>query len=640
VRKDVGVSSLYALAYAAAIHRTYECESPLRTATLPFAPYSRISRMYRREKMSASRQAYDPPVAESLLRVIEPEADVTVAPRIAYFSMEIALDPALPTYSGGLGVLAGDMMRSCADLGLPLVGVTLVYRSGYFAQHLDAAGVQSESVDRWEPHASLSRVDRTVVVTLEGRAVHVGAWRYDVVGAGGDSVPVYLLDTDLESNETVDRALTATLYGGDQRYRLCQETVLGYGGYAMLEALGLVDGIVNFHMNEGHSAFLIPAAVEARLATSGRSDATIDDIASVRARCVFTTHTPVPAGHDRFDRDLTVSVLGERRTKLVERIGGLWEGRLNMTRLALSGSHYVNGVAMRHGEVSRLMFPSETVHAITNGVHAGHWTAPAFATLFDRHVPSWRTDNGYLRQAIGIDVADLAAAHRNAKDDLFLEIERRTGVALDRDCFTVGFARRAAEYKRGYLAFWDLEALRAVVSTAGRLQFVFAGKAHPQDRDGKAVIRRVFEAAQQLGAELRVVYLENYEMGLARRLVAGVDLWLNTPRPPLEASGTSGMKAALNGVPSLSTLDGWWVEGCVEGHTGWCIESDPTLEGDAANAADAASLYAKLSDVVVPLFYGDPAGYARVMRGAIALNASYFNTQRSVEQYVRSAYVR
>ena len=559
-------------------------------------------------------------------------------PRIAYFSMEIALEAGLPTYSGGLGILAGDMLRSAADLGVPVAGVTLVYKHGYFTQTLDGAGHQREEIDAWDPRARAHLLANTVEVRIEGRAVRVAAWRFDLVGARGHVVPVYLLDTDLDGNDSHDRALTASLYGGDQRYRIAQEIVLGYGGFAMLESLGLIDGIGTLHMNEGHAAFLVPAAMEARLRAQGRDAVNADDVAAIRKRFVFTTHTPVPAGHDRFDRGLTASLLGEDRTRLVDRLGGVADGAVNMTQLALRGSHYVNGVAMRHGEVSREMFPDDTVHAITNGVHAGRWTSPAFATLFDRHVPQWRADNGYLRHAVGIPLEEIAAAHRWAKDDLFVEIKRRTGVELDRARFTIGFARRAAEYKRGYLALWDLDRLRAIAADVGPVQFVFAGKAHPQDNDGKSVIRRIHAAAAELGDAVRVVYLENYEIALAQRLVAGVDLWLNTPRPPLEASGTSGMKAALNGVPSLSTLDGWWVEGCVEGQTGWEIASDPTLHGDAANAHDAASMYDKLERSIVPLYYGDPDGYARVRRGAIALNASYFNTQRSVEQYARNAY--
>jgi starch phosphorylase len=561
-------------------------------------------------------------------------------PRIAYFSMEIACDPALPTYSGGLGILAGDMLLSAADLGLPVVGVTLLYHFGYFVQHLDASGNQTETGEVWDPRTRMFGVDRTVTVSVEGRTVQVGAWRYDVVGTGpiATTVPVYLLDTDFERNDPRDRALTARLYGGDSRYRLCQETVLGYGGFAMLEALGLADGIGTFHMNEGHAALLVPALVESRLGSRTYRDVTSDDIATVRRLFAFTTHTPVPAGHDRFDPALTAEVIGEERARLVERLGGQRDGTVNMTQLALRGSHYVNGVAMRHGEVSRKLFPGDTIAAITNGVHAGRWTSPAFRILFDRYVPAWRQDNGYLRHIVGVPVEDIAVAHRAAKDDFFVEVRRRTGVTLAPAHFTIGFARRAAEYKRGYLPFWDIDRLAAIAAKLGAVQFVFAGKAHPNDEDGKGVIRRIFESGARLGDKLKFVYLENYEIALAQRMVAGVDLWLNTPRPPLEASGTSGMKAALNGVPSLSTLDGWWVEGCVEGHTGWAIEGDLEAHDNDANAADAAALYDKLESAILPLFYGNPDGYARVMRDAIAINGSYFNTQRAVEQYARIAY--
>jgi starch phosphorylase len=579
---------------------------------------------------ASSTSSHDRPL-DGRLHAVDQRPNVR---RIAYFSMEIALDPALPTYSGGLGILAGDILRSAADLALPMIGMTLMYHEGYFVQHLDAAGHQSESPDRWDPRARLSLVDRTVTVTIEGRTVAVRAWRYDLRGAGGAIVPVYLLDTDLEQNEAQDRALSGTLYGGDARYRLCQEIVLGYGGFAMLEALGVADTIGTFHMNEGHAAFLVPAALEARANARGAHEVSGEDIAAARKRFVFTTHTPVPAGHDRFDLGLTYSMLGEQRTRLVQQLGGLRDGSVNMTQIALRGSHYVNAVAMRHAEVSRLLFPGDVVHAITNGVHAQRWTSPAFAILFDRYVPAWRGDNGYLRHAVGIPLEDVASAHRAAKDDLANEVRRRTGVALDRSCFTIGFARRAAEYKRGYLAFADVERLKAIAASVGPIQLVFAGKAHPRDGGGKSVIARIFEAASQLAGSVRVVYLENYEMTLAQRLVAGVDLWLNTPQPPLEASGTSGMKAALNGVPSLSTLDGWWVEGCLEGHTGWAI-GDGSAPDDAR---DAQLLYDKLERSILPLYYDDPDGYAQVMRNAIAVNASYFNTHRTVEQYLHSAY--
>ncbi len=567
---------------------------------------------------------------------IDVDADrATVVPRVAYFSMEIALESDVPTYSGGLGILAGDMLLSAADLRMPIVAVTMVHRHGYFVQTLDERGQQHELPDSWDPQKRLERVPATVTVEIEGRSVRVGAWCYELVGTTGATVPVLLLDTDFEENSPEDRALVGSLYGGDDRYRLAQEIILGYGGYGILEALGYVEGITTYHMNEGHSALLVAAAVERRMAARGTSEIDADDIADIRKRFVFTTHTPVPAGHDRFNRGLAEHVLGERRTRLVERIGAMHDGLLNMSHLALHGSHYTNGVAMRHGEVSRELFGDGDIAAITNGVHAGRWTAPAFADLFDSRIPGWKNDNAYLRHAVGIAPAEIAAAHRETKADLLRLVRQRTGSVLDPACFTIGFARRAAAYKRGALVFHDLPRLRAIAERVGPLQFVFGGKSHPRDNDGKAVIRQIFEAAHELGDAVRVVYIENYEMAVAALIVAGVDVWLNTPRPPLEASGTSGMKAALNGVPSLSTIDGWWVEGCIEGETGWAIGDG---DAHASDEADVAQLYDKLENVVMPLYYRDPDGYARVRRNAIALNGSYFNTQRMVEQYALGAY--
>jgi starch phosphorylase len=573
--------------------------------------------------------------------MLAPQQDVDGAaneietPRVAYFSMEIALESNVPTYSGGLGILAGDMLLSAADLRIPIVAVTMVHRHGYFVQTLDDNGQQHELPDSWDPQKMLQRVAPTVMVEIEGRDIRVGAWRYNLEGISGAVVPVLLLDTDFEDNTPEDRALVGSLYGGDDRYRLAQEMILGYGGYAILEALGYVEDIVTYHMNEGHSALLVAAAMERRLGSRGAQEATPDDVAAVRPQFVFTTHTPVPAGHDRFSPELALSVLGSGRARLVESIGAMHDGMLNMSYLALSGSHYTNGVAMRHGEVSRVLFAGADIHAITNGVHAGRWTAPPFADLFDRHIPSWKADNAYLRHAVGIPTAEIVTAHRETKADLINLVRERCGVEFDPACFTIGFARRAAAYKRGALVFHDLERLRAISQRVGPLQFVFGGKSHPRDNDGKAVIRAIFDAAHALGDTIRVAYIENYEMAVAARIVAGVDVWLNTPRPPLEASGTSGMKAALTGVPSLSTIDGWWVEGCIEGETGWAIaDGDPF----ASDEADVYALYEKLERAVMPLFYGDPNGYARVRRNAIALNGSYFNTQRMVEQYALGAY--
>lgn len=554
---------------------------------------------------------------------------------VAYFSMEIAIDPRLPTYSGGLGVLAGDTLRAAADLGLRMVGITLLHRKGYFRQHLDEQGGQSEAPNDWSPETNLEVLPATATISIEGSPVRVRAWRYVVRGVTGRTVPVLFLDTFLPENEPRHRAITDYLYGGDSHYRLCQEVVLGMGGVAMLRALGY-EQVQAYHMNEGHSALLGLALLQERMAERGLAAATEADMEEVRRRCVFTTHTPVPAGHDRFVEAIVDEVLGSELAGGLRIIGGWDDGEFNTTYLALSLSHYVNGVAMRHGQVSRGMFPQYPISSITNGVHAATWTAGPFQELFDRHIADWRADNLTLRYAVGIPRAEIRSAHALAKQQLLAEVERRTGERLDPETMTVGFARRAATYKRTDLLFADLDRLRRIVREVGPLQFIYGGKAHPQDEGGKAMIRRIFEAKHMLGSEVPVVYLEDYDIMLGRCLCAGVDLWLNTPQKPQEASGTSGMKAALNGVPSLSVLDGWWIEGCVEGVTGWSIgerwEEEPNSE------KEIASMYEKLERIIVPMFYGRPLAFARVMRSAIALNGSFFNAQRMLFQYIQNAY--
>ncbi|MGQ0713939.1 MAG: alpha-glucan family phosphorylase [Gemmatimonadaceae bacterium] len=557
-----------------------------------------------------------------------------VTPRIAYFSMEIALEQALPTYSGGLGVLAGDTLRSAADLSLPVVGVTLAHRRGYFRQHLDAHGNQSESPAEWFPENSLPEALARVTVEVEGRQVHVRAWRYTIRGASHHEVPVYLLDTNLPENDEQDRALTDTLYGGDPRYRLSQEVVLGMGGAALLAQL-YPGTVLQHHINEGHASLLILCLLERRLAGENR-EPSVGDIEAVARQCLFTTHTPVPAGHDAFPAELARQILGPRLSGLLD-AARLWsDGKLNMTYLALRCSRFINAVAHRHKEVSQEMFPGFPIGAVTNGVHAVTWTADPMRELFDRYIPDWRRDNFYLRHACTIPLDDIREAHARAKNAFLNEVVQRTGVQLDSRAFTIGFARRATPYKRADLLFTDLDRLRAIAKHVGPLQIVYGGKAHPRDGNGREIIRRIFDASHQLGAEVRVVYLENYDMTLGRAITSGCDAWLNNPIPPLEASGTSGMKAALNGVPSFSVLDGWWIEGCHEGTTGWGIGGDRDRPRDPSGDAD--DLYDKLERVILPMFYGLPYRYAEVRRNAIAINGSYFNTQRMVLQYAYNAY--
>jgi len=550
---------------------------------------------------------------------------------VAYFSMEIAINPAMPTYSGGLGVLAGDTLRSAADLGVPLAAFTLLHRKGYFEQHLDASGYQREDVQSWEPGDFCTEEPARITVSIEGRTVNVRAWRYDLAGRTGHIVPIYLLDTDVDGNSGWDRGLTDHLYGGDTNYRLEQEIVLGMGGVRMARALGLSVNV--FHMNEGHAALLTLALLEQQMGGGPGGLPTESDIEQVRKRCVFTTHTPVPAGHDRFSGEQTARILGGDRSTRLERLGCFHEGMFNMTLLALRFSRYANGVAMQHAKVSREMFPQYKIDSITNGVHAPTWVSEPIQQLLDAHLPAWRRDNLYLRNAIDLPMNEMLQAHARAKENLLAEVGTRTGRVLDPKVLTLGFARRAATYKRASLLLTDPERLLKIATAAGGLQILYAGKAHPQDEPGKALIQGVIAKASKLSNDLlRIVYLEDYGWNLGAMLTAGVDVWINTPRRPYEASGTSGMKAALNGVPSLSILDGWWIEGCMEGLTGWAIEDG------ADDAAEANSFYAKLENAVVPLYKSAPEKWVHLMRTTLAYNGSYFNTNRMVKQYNRNAY--
>ena len=570
----------------------------------------------------------------------------------------------MPSYSGGLGVLAGDTIRAAADLRLPMVAVSLLYRKGYFTQRLAEDGSQTEEPVEWRVEDFLAEESARASVSIENRRVELRCWRYSAKGVRGFEVPIYFLDADFPSNADVDRNLTGALYGGDSYYRLCQEVVLGIGGVRMLRALGY-DDLTRYHMNEGHAALLSLQLLHDEAEKAGRESIRKEDIEKVRSKCVFTTHTPVPAGHDRFPmeyltrafpaqmqfldlKDAYSAELLKRVLQAEQNYPGLQEAArggasLNMTQLALSLSTYVNGVAKQHGETSRQMFPEVPIEAITNGVHAGTWTSPAFQQLFDRYIPSWREDNYSLRGALGLPAEEVWASHLITKHELLEVVRTKTGLKFDPELFTIGFARRATGYKRADLILSDLDRLREIVKDAGQFQIVFAGKAHPNDGGGKDIIRRIFKAKKALKKNIPVVFLDDYNMDLGGKITSGVDLWLNTPQFPLEASGTSGMKAALNGVPSLSILDGWWVEGHIEGVTGWSIGESRRAAGGSAptdNQAEAESLYSKLESVIIPMYYGERHKYLEVMQHTIAINGSFFNTQRMVQQYITDAYLR
>jgi starch phosphorylase len=557
-------------------------------------------------------------------------------PRIAYFSMEIALRSDIPTYSGGLGVLAGDTMRTAADLVLPLVAVSLVSRHGYFRQEIDADGRQHELPDAWEPEQYCKPLRAKVTVPVSGRDVWVGGWLYVLEAPRGGRQPVILLDTNFPENHPDDRAITDVLYGGDEAYRLKQEIVLGIGGVRMLRAIGFE--IQQYHMNEGHSALLTLQLLhdQAYPPEDVRPGESRYDTPRVRELCNFTTHTPVESGHDQFSWGLAQSVLGNFiEADLLRSYAGA--DRLNMTRLALNLSDYVNGVAKRHAELSRHMFPGYSVRAITNGVHPSTWTAPGFARLYDKHLAGWCHEPELLVRAdCCITDAEIWSAHVAAKQALIDRVKDRTGVILHPKTPILGFARRMTAYKRPDLLFTELARLKNIAAQ-WPFQIVLAGKAHPRDETGKRMIAELHQHIHELAGEIPIAYIPNYDMEVALEMVAGVDVWLNTPLRPLEASGTSGMKAAFNGVPNLSVLDGWWIEGCIEGVTGWAIGQS----SDALNGLDATALYDKLEQVVLPLYYNtDRAKWIAVMKGAIAKNASFFNSHRMMRRYVTEAYLR
>jgi starch phosphorylase len=419
-----------------------------------------------------------------------------------------------------------------------------------------------------------------------------------------------------------------------------QEVILGIGGVRMLEALGYTN-IQRYHMNEGHASLLTLELLDEHLKETGKDAMDEKDIEAVRRKCVFTTHTPVPAGHDKFPIEMVHSVIGHHPAFDYGDVL-CCDGIVNLTHVAMNLSHFVNGVAKRHMEVSREMFHSYTIDSITNGVHAETWTSPAFQELFDRYIPGWKSDNFSLRYALDIPKTEIHKAHAACKKQLFDYVRDQTGVEMDVGALTLGFARRAAAYKRAYLLFYDIERLKRINADVGRIQVIYAGKAHPQDQGGKELIRAIFEVKESLKDTVKVVYLEDYDVGLAKRLTSGVDIWLNTPEPPMEASGTSGMKAALNGIPSLSILDGWWLEGCIEGVTGWAIGDDVRKNGRDGDGRtkDATSLYDKLERVIIPLYYDKRDAFGDIMLHAIALNGSFFNTQRMLQEYVLKAYVR
>lgn len=537
--------------------------------------------------------------------------------KVAYLSMEIGLNENIPTYSGGLGILAGDHIKSAADLNIPLIGVTLLYKRGYFIQTINPMGRQEEMYPYFDPRAFMEPLPFKVTIKIEGRDIHVGVWKYNQKGTQGRT-HVYFLDTDLSINSPQDRLITQYLYGGDQYTRICQEAVLGIGGYLALKRLE--PGITTYHMNEGHAVFLTLALLKD---ANGNEDA-------VRDKCVFTTHTPVPAGHDKFPYDMAERVLKEYIPSNIRDLGG--PDVLNTTVLALNLSRAANGVSELHGKVSREMFPGFNIGHVTNGVHHLSWTGPEFQYLYDKHLPTWRLQPKVLADVHKIPDEEIRQAKLTAKKRLISYVNAICGAGFSTEFLTICFARRATAYKRATLIFTDIEYLMNL--SLDRVQYIFAGKAHPQDESGKQLIQEIIHIGKQFENRLRLVVVPNYNIWLGALMTQGADVWLNTPRRPREACGTSGMKVTFNAGINMSVLDGWWREGCKDWVNGWAIGDDE----DQDDAEAASDLYHNLDDMVTA-YYANPNRWTGIMKRSIADLTPVYNTQRMVLEYLHKYYL-
>ena len=540
-------------------------------------------------------------------------------PVVGYFTAEIGLWSELHTYSGGLGVLAGDHVKSAADAGIPLVGVTLLYHQGYARQHIDDAGIQTETFPEVDMNRLLSKTDIVIELELDGKPLFAYVWVAEVLGQSGHMVPVYFMDTRHPENATEHQELSSRLYGGDDGVRIRQEYVLGVGGVQLFDHLEIE--LSGLHLNEGHCTF---AMLELLKRGWSREQ--------LAQRSLFTTHTPVPAGHDRFDWPLVEDVIGDLlptdAKELVRSAGDPEHGaRCSMSHLAVSLSTTVNAVSKLNADVAMTMF-DQNIQPITNGVHHITWTSPVMASLLDKHLADWRIQPESISNAETLPTEDLLEARSNARKQLHDYVQSTTGVELFSDRLTIGFARRFATYKRANLVFKDLERLRAI--GAGKIQFVFSGKAHPRDQGGKQLIRDIFESAHQIADEIPVAFIENYDMHTGLMMTSGVDIWLNNPIRPMEASGTSGMKAAMNGVPNCSILDGWWPEACLHGVNGWAIGN---AEDDRDDDRDAENIYNVLQHDVIPLWEQEGDGWAEMMKASIAASAG-FTGQRMIQDYL------
>lgn len=537
--------------------------------------------------------------------------------KVAYFSMEIALENDIKNFAGGLGVLAGDILRAASEKKFPMLAVSLLYKHGYFKQVITKKGKQETQADKTN-FSKLKLLPFKIHLNISQDKVVLRVWKYILKSGGGLEIPVYLLDSDWSENREKHRRLCENLYDSDLRKKLKQSIILGRGGIKLLEKLKETD-IKKIHLNEGHGAL---AAIE--LFLNSKKKNVSDKVKEVRKKLVFTTHTPVVAGHDIYFGEFLLKYQPDFPVKVK---GLVKDDRVNFTNLAMFFSSYVNAVSLKHRAVSRAMFPAYKINSITNGVNSSLWTAPEFKELFDRYIPNWEEKNELLKQAEKIPLSEIKSVHQKAKLRLIKLVEEKTKLKFKEDVFTITFARRFAPYKRPSLLLDDLEILKKINKRVGKIQIIYSGKAHPNDVVGQTLISEVNKRIKKVAKEIKIAFLENYDIEIAKILVAGSNLWLNNPVAPNEASGTSGMKAAHNGIPQLSTLDGWWPEAYPK-KTGWIIKDDGVEN----------NLLEVLSEKIIPLYYKKEEEYFKVCRQAISLNAAKFNTQRVLGEYIKRAY--
>lgn len=536
--------------------------------------------------------------------------------KIAYFTAEVGLNSNIKTYSGGLGILSGDTIKAMADLRVPFCAITLLYKKGFFKQEI-VENYQHEEEDNWEFQKYLTDTNKQISVNIVGEDIQIKIWKYEYKGCDGYKVPIYYLDSDLEENPLWAQSITTKLYQGN---RLYQEIILGIGGIRALEALG-ENQIEKYHMNEGHSSFLTLELYRKQGEQTGNWDEK-----TIRDKCIFTTHTPVPAGHDKFEYHEIHDALRPETNLIplqIKKLAG--QELLNTTKLAMSFSNHINAVSKKHCEVTKTMFPEYDIHYITNGIHVSTWAHEKMKNLYDKYLYGWQKDNENLKHAVKIPDQELLFAHNQAKSELidYVNENNITNAKLEKDVLTLGFARRFVKYKEADFIFENLDRLK---NLKGKVQFIFAGKSHINDGLGKSIMQKVIQHAKELNGEIEIAFLENYNIDMAKKLISGCDLWLNMPIPPNEASGTSGMKASANGCLHFSRLDGWAIESFEKNGGGFPI-------------TDKADFYNLLEYKIIPKYYCNQTSlWVTEIKLAISNAASYFNTHRMAKEYIELAY--